>query len=280
MDGQTLQHAGGVVEYPLATTRHRGYGEKDEGQYDEPADVPFVTGAALALRRNVLRDTGGFDAGFYPVYYEDTDLCYRARAAGWRVVYWPSAVALHRTSATLDQSSQAYFEFLHANRLRFILKHYTIQQIMNDVLPAEAARLRGEMPAADRLASRRACHALGDVHMPDYSELDHALDDLDKRRRLHERPFTSRAPLVGGLVARLRGAFNSIATRWYVLPIMEQQSAFNAGVVQTLRALARQADAQESVGAASQGILTKRLQALEERLERIEKHAPERSSGG
>src|SRR5438552_1826941 len=54
-DRRTIQHAGGTIDYPLATTNHIGRGETDNGQYDQAREVQFVTGAALAMWREVGR---------------------------------------------------------------------------------------------------------------------------------------------------------------------------------------------------------------------------------
>ena len=272
--GLTLQHAGGVVDYPLATTRHRGEGEPDIGQYDEAAEMPFVTGAALALRRSVVHALGGFDAGFYPVYYEDTDLCYRARAAGWRVVYWPAAVGLHRSSASLDRAGQTYYRYLHSNRLRFVLKHYTTEQILTDFLPAEATRLRAEMPDGDRTASLAALTHFGETAMNDQRQLsptDLALADAERTWRVCEQPFVSRLPLLGPLIAGFRSAWNGVATRWYVQPMLQQQVEFNAAVLQAMQSLARRLDAAEGIEAASRAVLAQRLAEIEQRLVDAEK---------
>lgn len=328
-DGQTIQHAGGIVEYPLATTRHRGYGEADRGQFDEPADVEFVTGAALALRRAVVEQIHGFDAGFYPVYFEDTDLCYRARAAGWRVKYIPVAVGLHPSSASLSQASETYFRYFHTSRLRFVAKHYTIRQLVDDFLPAELERLRQVMPAADRAAaglmyrSLQPENAAQEVHQPmpnltpaapgsppeppvSAEALEYnaraLLAELNKRWQVQERPFASRTPIVGPLVARLRTLWNNMSTTWYVRSILQQQVEFNSLVVQTMAALAgqtaevrrtcaaaveqanaqlaeqraldqqliRQLTEQEQAARATPVILGQRIQILEERLAVIE----------
>ncbi len=287
-DWRTIQHAGGVVDYPLATTRHQGYGETDRGQYDQPCTVDFVTGAALALRRQALTALGGFDAAFRPVYYEDVDLCYRARAAGWGVVYHPAAVGLHRTSVSLDPASETYFRFFHANRVRFVLKHCTTEQILAGFLPAEAARLRAQMPLADRRASHLVYRNLGEDKMtatqtgsePEQGEeLERLIGDLDGRWQVREQPFVSHAPLFGPLIARFRAAWNSISTRWYVQPMLQQQVEFNAAVVRTMAELARRVDAQETLALASRGMLGQRLLKVEDRLERIEKAAGSREQG-
>jgi GT2 family glycosyltransferase len=137
-DGKTLQHAGGFVSYPLALADHYGYCQADTGIYDALADVDYVTGAAMAIRRAALDQVGDLDADFFPIYYEDADICYRVRAASWRVVYVPTAVLTHLESATMGRDSYRYFVSFHRSRLRFVLKHLTPEQFLTDFAPAEA----------------------------------------------------------------------------------------------------------------------------------------------
>ncbi|MCS6850714.1 MAG: glycosyltransferase family 2 protein [Gemmataceae bacterium] len=56
--------------------------------------VPWVTGCCLLVRRDCLRDLGGFDERFF-LYYEDVDLCRRAWTRGWQVCYEPGLCATH-----------------------------------------------------------------------------------------------------------------------------------------------------------------------------------------
>lgn len=138
-DTDRIQHAGGVIESPLCTTSHRGYGEPRSAAWEMAADCDFVTGGALGLRLDAFRAVGGFDEGYTPVYYEDVDLCVRLRAAGWRVQYRPELVAQHHEGVTLQQSAQ-YHRFLHRNRLRFAMQHLDAAQ-WNRFVAAEHARL-------------------------------------------------------------------------------------------------------------------------------------------
>lgn len=62
----------------------------------EPEWVSF---AAVLIRREVFEQVGLLDDGFF-MYFEDVDLCLRARAAGWRVRGEPAAVAIHRHAAS------------------------------------------------------------------------------------------------------------------------------------------------------------------------------------
>ena len=63
--------------------------------HDEQRDVLAASGAAMLLRRQVWDELGGFDAAFF-AYYEDADLSLRAWQRGYRVVFVPEAVVLHR----------------------------------------------------------------------------------------------------------------------------------------------------------------------------------------
>jgi len=60
----------------------------------EPADVDWVPGAYSIIRDEVLREVGFFDPIFF-LYYEEVDLCYRIKAGGYRILYWPDIVVVH-----------------------------------------------------------------------------------------------------------------------------------------------------------------------------------------
>ncbi|HEX3723148.1 MAG TPA: glycosyltransferase family 2 protein [Nitrolancea sp.] len=145
-DGKVLQHAGGELDRRLLTTQHRGYQQPDQGQWDNPANVDFVTGGAMALRRAAFDQVCGFDERFWPAYYEDVDICLRLRAAGWQVRYQPQLTAVHVESVTLARSLD-YFRYYHRNRIRFALKHLTAEDWWRGFIPAELGRLRGEISA-------------------------------------------------------------------------------------------------------------------------------------
>lgn len=62
--------------------------------YQSPRQVDLVVGAALAIRRELLRSVGGFDERFF-LYHEEVDLARRARAAGWETWFVPASEAIH-----------------------------------------------------------------------------------------------------------------------------------------------------------------------------------------
>ncbi len=71
---------------------------------DGPASVDWLAGASAMLRQDMLDAVGSFDEGFF-LYYEETDLCRRARAAGWDVMYLPESRVAHVGSASTGMKS-------------------------------------------------------------------------------------------------------------------------------------------------------------------------------
>jgi len=107
--------AGGSYRPPRAWT-HRATGESlTRHRGAAPVDVPWIDGACLCLRRSVLDEAGGFDEGYF-LYFEETELMFRARARGWRVVCDPSAVAWQEPG---DRPTSLYVR----NHIRFLWRN-------------------------------------------------------------------------------------------------------------------------------------------------------------
>ena len=62
------------------------------------------------------------------------------------------------------------------------------------------------------------------------------LDELEQKWEVQERPFAVDKPVIGPLIAAIRNAWNKISTKWYVLPMVQQQNEFNHRTLQHLRA--------------------------------------------
>jgi GT2 family glycosyltransferase len=86
--------------------------------------VPWVLGAALAIRREAFEAVGGFDKSFF-MYFEEVDLCYRLRAAGWQVHFAPVAMIEHIGGASTRQRSSAMARQLFASAAHFYQRHYS-----------------------------------------------------------------------------------------------------------------------------------------------------------
>lgn len=189
-DGQTLQHTGGQIIAPLATGTHRGTGEPDTGQYDREEPVEYVTGASMAIRRTLLANIGLLDEGFTPAYYEDSDYCYRARAAGFDVLYTPNARLRHDENTSLHAQSPAHQRAYHRNRIRFILKHNPLDTLAHTFALAEREAIH-RWSLTDSLARKHAyIDALIDLPhiLAQRSDTAHATipDIIATLRQLHQ----------------------------------------------------------------------------------------------
>jgi len=90
---------------------------------DEPVQTDTMLGAFILLRREMLDEIGGWDAGFR-MYGEDIDLNYRAAKAGWERWYVPAAVVHHEYAAVIDKRFLTRHTIWHARAmLRFLRKH-------------------------------------------------------------------------------------------------------------------------------------------------------------
>ena len=88
-----------------------------------PVEAEWMLGAFLLLRRTMLDEIDGWDAG-YRHYCEDIDLCYRAARAGWERWYVPDAVVTHAYAAVIDQRFLSRHTLWHARGMaRFVRKH-------------------------------------------------------------------------------------------------------------------------------------------------------------
>src|SRR5206468_637236 len=85
--------------------------------------VPWMKGAALAIRREAFEAVGGFDESFF-MYFEDADLCYRLKAAGWEVHFAPVTTVVHVGGASTMQYRADMSIQLLASTVQFYQRHY------------------------------------------------------------------------------------------------------------------------------------------------------------
>lgn len=89
----------------------------------EPVEADWLLGAFLLMRRTMLENLGGWDAGFRH-YCEDIDLCYRAMQAGWQRWYVPEAIVTHDYAAVIDRRFLSRHTLWHLRGMaRFVRKH-------------------------------------------------------------------------------------------------------------------------------------------------------------
>jgi GT2 family glycosyltransferase len=90
--------------------------------HDEVREIDFAKGAAFLLRREAFDDIGPFDEQFF-LFSEETDWCYRLHEAGWEVLFYPCAEAVHVGGASWRAESATLFTEQVRGHLRFLAKH-------------------------------------------------------------------------------------------------------------------------------------------------------------
>jgi len=130
-----IQNAGSIV-FRSGAGRDRGtyvrgtevLYEEDHGQYDQVEEVFAGCGANLLMRRELLADISDFDSDFF-MYYEDTDLSWRARLRGWKVMYAPEAIVRHIHCGSSGEWSPQFLYLTERNRLAMVFKNGEWKQV-------------------------------------------------------------------------------------------------------------------------------------------------------
>ena len=94
-----IWYAGGRCRTALAHSSHRGIRERDHGQYRSLEETGYLTGCCLLATAEAWRKVGLLDERYF-IYAEDADWSLRARAAGFKLLFVPTARLWHRVSAS------------------------------------------------------------------------------------------------------------------------------------------------------------------------------------
>lgn len=145
---KVLDWEGECVDYVDGALTWYGMGYKrevtrpDTGEWDEPKDVLFATGAAMVTRTDVYREVGGLDERFF-MFYEDVDFGWRLNLLGHRVRYVPTSVAYHRHHATMKKFGEYRERYLlERNALLSLYKNLEDSTLARVLAPAIALTVR------------------------------------------------------------------------------------------------------------------------------------------
>jgi GT2 family glycosyltransferase len=152
-----------------------------DADYSQPQEVEQPAAACLAVGRTMWDKVGGFDEQFFPVWFEDVDLCKRVRERGGRIFYCPQARFRHSGAHSVGQLAFGDKQmFWYGNMLRYAAKHFT---------RAEAAALRLAIVAGMLLRSVAAVFGARQVPL---GETLRAYWRVTRKAALNAQRFTGR----------------------------------------------------------------------------------------
>ena len=117
--------AGGFIDrygYPFCRGRILSNIERDRGQYDEPVEVFWATGACMMIRSSLYHHLGGLDEVFF-AHMEEIDLCWRAKLLGYQVWCIPQSEVYHVGGGTLPNDSPRKLYLNYRNNLLLLYKN-------------------------------------------------------------------------------------------------------------------------------------------------------------
>lgn len=115
-----LQEAGGIIFKDASGNNYGKWQDAGDFKYNYRTEVDYVSGASLAIRKQLFDSFGGFDVLYSPAYYEDTDLAFKVRAKGLQVIYEPKSVVMHIEGATAGtDTSSGFKKYQEINKIKF-----------------------------------------------------------------------------------------------------------------------------------------------------------------
>lgn len=110
--------------YPFIKRRE----SKSSWVYNGAFEVDWVTGACLAIRREVVDEIGVFDGNFF-LYYEEVDFCYRAKQRGWKVFFLPESEVIHYRGQSTKKNLSASLSEAYKSKYYFLKKCYPAEEV-------------------------------------------------------------------------------------------------------------------------------------------------------
>ena len=128
----TLQESGGILWKDGSAWNYGRNQDATRSEYNYVKEVDYISGAAIMIRSALWKRLGGFDDRFAPAYYEDTDLAFQVREAGYKVVYQPLSIVVHfEGKSNGTDTSKGLKSYQVANSKKFYQKWKSVLQKEN-----------------------------------------------------------------------------------------------------------------------------------------------------
>lgn len=175
--------AGGFVDcygFPFCRGRILENLEEDQGQYNQPSDIFWGSGACLVVRSSLYHKAGGLDESFW-AHMEEIDLCWRIKNMGFRIVYCPESRVYHLGGGSLPYGSPRKLYLNFRNNLSLLYKNLPQRKL----LPTLFIRILLDGVAACHLLTQfniRGFFSVFRAHLSFYGNLP----SLRKKRKAHD----------------------------------------------------------------------------------------------
>lgn len=146
----SLQEAGGIVWQDGSAWNYGRNDDPNRPEYCRARNVDYISGASIALKKDLWDQLGGFDTHYSPAYYEDTDLSFRIREQGHAVIMQPASRIIHyegKTSGTDTTSGVKAYQTI--NREKFYARWKNT--LLNHRPNGEKPELENDRPTQKRV---------------------------------------------------------------------------------------------------------------------------------
>ncbi len=186
--------AGGYLDrfgYPFCRGRIFDTVEKDNGQYNNETDIFWASGAALAVRKELFNQMGGFDEDF-AFHMEEIDLCWQLWNTGYRVRFCPQSTVYHLGGGSMAMGSPRKIYYNYRNNLRMLWKNCSTDSLpwrfsgryLLDIIASFRSLFKGEW---------EEFKAIGRAHLDfwkGFNETQQKRSQLQDRRTTDDDPKT------------------------------------------------------------------------------------------
>jgi GT2 family glycosyltransferase len=119
----TLWCAGGTFSTWRGAANHFGFGQKDDGKFDQVREVQYSPTCCMLIKKTVFDSIGLMDPKFF-VYFDDTDFCLRACRRKIRLIYVPSVRIYHKVSTLIGHRSDLSLRYFTRNHVYYVMKNF------------------------------------------------------------------------------------------------------------------------------------------------------------
>lgn len=129
-----LDNAGSFLTR-IGFLQHWGFLEKDGPEFSKEREIFTAKGACMLIRRSVIKKIGLFDEDFVS-YFEETDFCWRAWLAGYKILFYPKAKIHHKVGFTIRRLDVANINYhYYKNRIASLLKNLETRSLPLFLIP-------------------------------------------------------------------------------------------------------------------------------------------------